>query len=165
MFATLDPTSRRLRLPIEQEIIINDTVGFIRDLPPALIAAFRATLEEITDSDLLLHVVDAANPRCLQHIESVERILSELQLNDIPRLIVLNKSDLLEEFEAEALLRQISIEKQTECVAISALKTESLRTLLEKIGEKLSRKIDDNETDNKNADFTQQEELSEFALT
>jgi GTP-binding protein HflX len=66
MFATLDPTSRRLRLPIEQEIIINDTVGFIRDLPETLVAAFRATLEEISDSDLLVHVVDAANPQALQ---------------------------------------------------------------------------------------------------
>jgi GTP-binding protein HflX len=74
MFATLDPTSRRLRLPREQEVIINDTVGFIRDLPPDLLAAFRATLEEISDSDLLLHLIDAANPRWLQQLESVERI-------------------------------------------------------------------------------------------
>ncbi len=65
MFATLDPTSRRLRLPIEQEIIINDTVGFIRDLPETLVAAFRATLEEIGDSDLLVHVVDASNPQAV----------------------------------------------------------------------------------------------------
>ena len=63
MFATLDPTSRRLRLPVEQEVIINDTVGFIRDLPETLVAAFRATLEEIGDSDLLVHIVDASNPR------------------------------------------------------------------------------------------------------
>ena len=77
MFATLDPTSRRLRLPIEREIIINDTVGFIRDLPDALVAAFRATLEEISDSDLLVHVVDASNPRAIQQIEAVDKILHE----------------------------------------------------------------------------------------
>ena len=81
MFATLDPTSRRLRLPREQEVIINDTVGFIRDLPPDLLAAFRATLEEISDSDLLIHLVDASNPRWQQQLESVERILSELKFD------------------------------------------------------------------------------------
>src|SRR5947199_3912581 len=78
MFATLDPTTRRLRLPREREVIINDTVGFIRDLPPDLIAAFRATLEEIDDSDLLIHLVDASNPRWQQQLDSVERILNDL---------------------------------------------------------------------------------------
>ncbi len=78
MFATLDPTARRLRLPYEQEVIVNDTVGFIRDLPETLVAAFRATLEEISDSNLLVHVVDASNPRAMQQIESVDKILSEL---------------------------------------------------------------------------------------
>lgn len=141
MFATLDPTSRRLRLPIEQEIVINDTVGFIRDLPQTLVAAFRATLEEIGESDLLLHIVDAANPRCLQHIEAVERILSDLKLAEIPKIIVLNKADLLEEFESEALVRQTSIEKQTECVAVSAIKPATLRTLLEKVAVVLEQSV------------------------
>src|SRR5207245_4965664 len=81
MFATLDPTSRRLRLPDEQEVIINDTVGFIRDLPDALVSAFRATLEEIADSNLLVHVVDASNPRVLQQIASVNKIFSSLNFN------------------------------------------------------------------------------------
>ena len=144
MFATLDPTSRRLRLPIEREIIINDTVGFIRDLPPALIAAFRATLEEINESDLLLHVVDAANPRWEQQIESVENILSELKLNEIPRLVVFNKADLLEDYETEAILRQTQNEKKLDAVAISAIKAETLRSLLEQIGEKLNRDFSEN---------------------
>jgi GTP-binding protein HflX len=144
MFATLDPTSRKLRLPIEQEIIINDTVGFIRDLPKTLVAAFRATLEEIESSNLLLHVVDAANPQCLQHIESVEQILTDLKLNEIPRLIVFNKADLLEDTTANALLRQISNEKQIECVAISALRPESLRPLLEKVGAILATDLNEN---------------------
>src|SRR5205085_5758528 len=91
MFATLDPTSRRLRLPYDQEVIINDTVGFIRDLPEALVSAFRATLEEIADSDLLIHVVDASNPRALQQIASVNKILGDLHYNKIPQLVVLNK--------------------------------------------------------------------------
>lgn len=141
MFATLDPTSRRLRLPVEQEIIINDTVGFIRDLPEALVAAFRATLEEISESDLLLHVVDAANPRARAQIESVEKILSELKLNEIPRLIVLNKADLLDEIDVEALERAISLDKQAESVAVSAIKRESLKPLLERVGEILAKDL------------------------
>jgi GTP-binding protein HflX len=135
MFATLDPTSRRLRLPIEQEIIINDTVGFIRDLPETLVAAFRATLEEIADSDLLVHVVDAANPQVLAHIESVEKILNDLELNRIPRIIVLNKADLLDESSLEALVRQVSLDKGAETVAISAVQSQTLKPLVEKIGE------------------------------
>lgn len=135
MFATLDPTSRRLRLPIEQEIIINDTVGFIRDLPETLVAAFRATLEEISDSDLLVHVVDAANPQALQQIESVDKILHELELNNIPRLIVLNKADLIDEISLQALERTILFDKDLESVAISAIQSKSLKPLVEKIGE------------------------------
>jgi GTP-binding protein HflX len=108
MFATLDPTSRRLRLPYEQEVIINDTVGFIRDLPEALVAAFRATLEEIADSDLLVHVVDASNPRALHQIESVDKILADLEYNAIPQIIVLNKADLVPTEQVETLRRQIA---------------------------------------------------------
>jgi GTPase len=141
MFATLDPTSRRLRLPIEQEVIINDTVGFIRDLPAALVAAFRATLEEIGDSDLLLHLTDAANPRVMQQIESVEKILGDLNLSEIPRLIVLNKTDLLAKNDIEALKRTLALDKQAESVAISAIKPETLSPLLEKIGEVLAKDL------------------------
>ena len=135
MFATLDPTSRRLRLPIEQEVIINDTVGFIRDLPEALTAAFRATLEEISDSDLLVHVVDAANPRAVHQIESVVKILLDLKLNEIPQIIVLNKTDLLDELSIEALKRQISLDTNCEVVTISAIQTQTLKKLIEKVGE------------------------------
>ena len=91
MFATLDPTSRRLRLPHDQEIIVNDTVGFIRDLPKDLLAAFKATLEEMEESDLLVHLVDASSPQLENQIASVNRILGELQLDAIPRLLVFNK--------------------------------------------------------------------------
>ena len=139
MFATLDPTSRRLRLPIEQEIIINDTVGFIRDLPETLVAAFRATLEEISDSDLLVHVVDASNSQALQQIESVDKILRELELNNIPCLIVLNKADLIDEVSVQALERSILFDKDRESVAISAISSKSLSPLLEKIGEVITK--------------------------
>lgn len=141
MFATLDPTSRRLRLPREQEVIINDTVGFIRDLPPDLIAAFRATLEEITDSDLLIHVVDAANPRLRQQIESVERILTELELSHIPRMIVFNKADLLDEETIAALLRQAEKDGTQDAVAVSALEQKTLTPMLEKIGALLAKNL------------------------
>jgi GTPase len=141
MFATLDPTSRRLRLPREQEVIVNDTVGFIRDLPPDLIAAFRATLEEISDSDLLIHLVDASNPRWHQQLESVERILGELGHTDIPRLVVFNKADLLPREDLEAIIRQACHDGARECLAVSALDAESLRPLLERAGAMLARDL------------------------
>lgn len=134
MFATLDPTSRRLRLPREQEVIINDTVGFIRDLPPDLLAAFRATLEEINDSDLLLHLVDAANPRWLQQLESVERILTELDYAQIPRLVVFNKADLVDRETLNANLRLASQNGARECTSISAMRPETLKPMLERAG-------------------------------
>ena len=141
MFATLDPTSRRLRLPREQEVIVNDTVGFIRDLPPDLIAAFRATLEEIDDSDLLIHLVDASNPRWQQQLESVERILGDLGHTDIPRLVVFNKSDLLSESDLDSLLRQACHSGERECIAASALAPATLRPVLERAGAILARDL------------------------
>jgi GTP-binding protein HflX len=131
MFATLDPTSRRLRLPHDQEVIINDTVGFIRDLPPDLIAAFRATLEEMESSDLLIHLVDASSPHVENHIASVEKILEELHLSEIPRLLVLNKSDLLNADELENMTRAYKAD------AVSALNRESLLPMIQHIGELL----------------------------
>ncbi len=93
LFATLDPTSRRLRFPRDREVLITDTVGFIRDLPKDLKAAFKATLEELEDADLLLQVVDASDPNNQAHISAVEGILGELDLLERPRLLVFNKTD------------------------------------------------------------------------
>src|SRR5436305_2702519 len=93
LFATLDPTSRRLRFPRDREVVITDTVGFIRDLPRDLVAAFRATLEELEEADLLLHVVDASDPRHAEHARAVEAVLGTLDLSRTPRLLVLNKMD------------------------------------------------------------------------
>jgi GTP-binding protein HflX len=135
MFATLDPTSRRLRLPYDQEVIINDTVGFIRDLPETLVSAFRATLEEIADSDLLIHVVDASNPRVMQQIASVNKILHDLEYDRIPQLVVMNKSDLLDADQIDALERQISLDTHLPSVAISAIRRESLRPLVETVND------------------------------
>ncbi len=99
LFSTLDPVSRRLRLAHnhERELILTDTVGFIRDLPEELVAAFHATLEESADADLLLHVVDASDPAVDEHIHAVERILEQLELHEIPRLCLLNKVDRIED--------------------------------------------------------------------
>jgi GTP-binding protein HflX len=141
MFATLDPTSRRLRLPREQEVIINDTVGFIRDLPPDLLSAFRATLEEIGDSQLIIHLVDAANPRWAQQADSVRRILRELELTEIPRLVALNKADLVDAETMEAIRRQMQEDGQRECVAISATRAQTLPPLLEQAGKLLARSL------------------------
>ena len=93
LFATLDPISRRLRFPEEREVVLTDTVGFIRELPPALVEAFRATLEELSDADLLIHLVDVSDDDHEQHMSSVNRILNELELGEKRRILVFNKCD------------------------------------------------------------------------
>jgi GTP-binding protein HflX len=127
LFATLDPSSRRLRFPREREVIITDTVGFIRDLPEDLMEAFAATLEELHDATLLLHVADISSPRMEEQIEAVDRILHRLRLDGVPRLLVLNKSDLLKPQEAAALAALWS------GISISALDATSLGVLLEQV--------------------------------
>src|SRR5207237_9147037 len=104
LFATLDPTSRRLKFPRDREVIITDTVGFIRDLPKDLVNAFRATLEELSDADLLLHVVDAADPAHEDQVAAVEGILETLELHHKPRRMVWNKAYLLSDDDVLALL-------------------------------------------------------------
>jgi GTPase len=141
MFATLDPTSRRLRLPREQEVIINDTVGFIRALPPDLLSAFRATLEEISESSLLIHAVDVSNPRWPQQIQSVKRILSELKLADIPTVLALNKADLIDQDSLHGIVRHASQLDAGEVVVISAINPSSLGILLESAGSVLARNL------------------------
>jgi len=127
MFATLDTASRRLRFPKEREIIITDTVGFIRDLPEDLLAAFKATLEELEDADLLLHLVDISNHRFEQQIASVEAIMSDLGIRDKKRLIVFNKTDRIEPEEAQ------NIAARYDGLRVSALNRETLTPLLEAI--------------------------------
>ncbi|HVP61836.1 MAG TPA: GTPase HflX [Myxococcaceae bacterium] len=126
LFATLDPTSRRLRFPQEREVIITDTVGFIRDLPPDLVNAFRATLEELDDASLLLHVVDASDPAHDAQVEAVEQILETLGLLPKPRILVWNKADRIDPALAETLVRTRG------GVAISAATGQGLEALLHK---------------------------------
>ena len=127
LFATLDPTSRRLRFPKETEVIITDTVGFIRDLPKDLRVAFRATLEELENADLLVHVVDASSPRLDQQIRSVDKIIAELGLTHIPSIRVLNKRDLV------ASERLAVLQKKIGGVSVCAKKSATLAPLIEKM--------------------------------
>lgn len=127
LFATLDPSSRRLKFPKDVEVIITDTVGFIKDLPRELMVAFRATFEELESADLLLHIIDISNPRFKDHIESVEKILCDLNLNNISLIRVLNKQDIV---DREIINRHI---KQLDGIAISANNESTLIPLLEKM--------------------------------
>ncbi|RNB91753.1 GTPase HflX [Brevibacillus fluminis] len=95
LFATLDPTTRQLQLPNGLEVLLTDTVGFIQDLPTALVAAFRSTLEGLKEADFILHVVDSHHPDLAIHMEVVERVMRELDAEDIPQLVVFNKRDLI----------------------------------------------------------------------
>jgi GTP-binding protein HflX len=131
MFATLDPVSRRLRFPREREVIITDTVGFIRDLPQDLVAAFHATLEELRGASLLLHVVDAASPDIDRRIRAVHDVLGELGLDLKPEILVFNQIDRIPADEARALARRY------QAVPVSALKGEGLRELLARAEELL----------------------------
>lgn len=124
LFATLDPTTRRLRVPDERELIITDTVGFIRSLPKELVEAFRATLEELEEADLLLHVADASHPELEMQLSTVESILETLELQDTPRLLVLNKTDRLDA-EARAILKDV----HPGAVFVSAMTGEGLEKL------------------------------------
>ena len=127
LFATLDPSSRRLKFPKDIEVIITDTVGFIKNLPKDLMVAFRATFEELDNADLLLHVIDISNARFKDQIESVEKILADLNLHNIPLIRVLNKKDLVDQTIVDALTGTLG------GTAISANVESTLNPLIEKM--------------------------------
>ena len=129
LFATLDPTTRRVRLPDRSEVLISDTVGFIQKLPTTLIAAFRATLEEVIEADLLLHVVDVSHANAVQHIDAVEDTLAEIDASEMPRILVLNKVDRLSTAPPPVAL----IDSYQGTVAISAREEQGLDNLLDTI--------------------------------
>ncbi len=128
LFATLDPSTRRLRFPKEREIILSDTVGFIRNLPKELREAFRATLEELASAQLLIHVADAAHPDIAQQAQAVENILLELDLATIPRIFVLNKWDRVEAVAQAELLQAFP-----HALPVSALTAQGLDNLLKRL--------------------------------
>ncbi len=131
LFATLDTATRRLRFPRDREVVITDTVGFIKDLPKDLLGAFRATLDEMQDADLILHVVDISNPRFEQQIESVHNLLNEIGLDHIPELMVFNKTDLVNSFWARAIASRFN------GVVCSAINPDSLGYVLEEIEKRI----------------------------
>ncbi len=130
MFATLDPTSRRLYLPSGDSVIITDTVGFIQDLPEDLAKAFRATLEELDDADILLHVVDASAPRFADQVMAIQAILEELALDAIPQLLIFNKADKLSEEARTDIAAQ-----WPDALLVSALQRSSLDALIQKMSD------------------------------
>jgi GTPase len=136
LFATLDPTSRRLRFPADIEVIVTDTVGFIQHLPDELLQAFKATLEELGEADLLVHVIDISNPCFRDHMAVVEKLFQELQLTDIPCLKVFNKVDRLS--DPWPLVRDV----EKEGVVISALQRETLMPFLQQAQGMIGKVID-----------------------
>lgn len=135
LFATLDATTRVLYLPDGHKVLLTDTIGFIRKLPPHLIASFHATLEEVRTADLLLHVVDVSHPAMDEHIKVVEETLQEIGAGDKPTILVLNKADKLPpEWDKRALLR-----RYPNAVLVSALTGEGLDTLLSRIQDEFRR--------------------------
>ncbi len=139
LFATLDPTTRRLILPGGQVVLCTDTVGFIQKLPTTLIAAFRATLEEIAEATLLLHVADASHPNVHEQIEAVEDTLAELDLPRIPRILVLNKIDLLSRDKQSTLSEEVPHQDYVAVVSLSAKNATGLIALQEQIERVLSQ--------------------------
>ncbi len=138
LFATLDPTTRRLRLASGQEALLTDTVGFIQKLPTQLVAAFRATLEEIAEADVLLHVVDITHPNAADQVETVRQVLGQLGAGDKPVITALNKIDRLgEAVSAEELVRELAL--QADHVPISAQDGRGLEQLLAAIDALLAR--------------------------
>ncbi len=136
LFATLDPSSRRLKFPKDVEVIITDTVGFIKNLPKDLLVAFRATLEELENADLLLHVIDISNPRFEDQIKSVDRIMSELNLNNISLIRILNKKDLVDRETVSKL------SKNLDGIAVSATNASTLMPLIEKMESRIHNLVD-----------------------
>jgi GTPase len=136
LFATLDPTTRHILLPGNQEVLLTDTVGFIQKLPTKLIAAFRATLEEVIDADLLLEVVDVSHENAIEQSETVNDVLHELEADEKPRVTALNKIDLLDDPS------EVDTSLYPNAVAVSALQKVGLDGLREKIAEVLAASME-----------------------
>ena len=140
LFSTLDPVTRQVRLPSGRQLLLTDTVGFIQKLPPAVVAAFRATLEEIEESALILHVLDITHANAAQQADVVEGILGDLKLSSKPRILVLNKIDLIEQesnTSPESAMQDM-VEGQQRVVFTSALSGEGTKKLLSEIDEVLT---------------------------
>lgn len=137
LFSTLDPVTRRIRLPSGAPLLLSDTVGFIQKLSPKVVAAFRATLEELEQSDILLHVIDVTHPKAPEQTDVVEQTLEELGLGNRPRLLVMNKMDLLNSSPNGAAERGMSVKENAPGVLVSAAKRWNLDDMLREIENRL----------------------------
>jgi GTP-binding protein HflX len=136
LFSTLDPTARRLRLPDGRPVVLTDTVGFIRKLPHGLVEAFQSTLEEVSGADVLVHVVDASRAEPEVDVDAVEVVLAEIGATEAPRILALNKVDLLEPVERARVARRFP-----SGVPISAVTGDGVDQLLEEIGNRLRARV------------------------
>ncbi|WP_216827902.1 GTPase HflX [Alkalihalobacterium elongatum] len=134
LFATLDPTTRKMKLPSGMNVLLSDTVGFIQDLPTTLIAAFRSTLEEVQEADLILHIIDASHENFSEHEKTVLKLLEDLKVNEIPMLTVYNKADLIQDKE--------DVFVHSSELLISAKDEKQLEKLRGKIEETLKQEMD-----------------------
>jgi len=134
LFATLDPTTRVLQLPTNHRLLLTDTVGFINKLPHELVASFKATLEEVAEADLLLHVVDASHPNLHQHVEVVNDVLQDLDADTVPAILLFNKCDLIDDHQLKLLQTEY-----TNSMFVSAIEGQGLDQLLNNLSDHLSR--------------------------
>jgi GTP-binding protein HflX len=132
LFSTLDPTTRRLRLPGGETVLASDTVGFVQRLPHQLVESFQSTLEEVVDADLLLHVVDAGSPDAEYQIDAVRAVLDEIGAGDVPELLVLNKSDVASPGDVKGLLAS-----HPQAIVVSAVTGEGVSVLLDTVASRL----------------------------
>lgn len=140
LFATLDTTARRLHLPHGRDVILTDTVGFVRNLPQGLVEAFKSTLEESTRADLLLHVVDASSAEAASQIEAVREVLTEIGADEVPEQLVLNKVDVADSADVASLARAVARNGASEPLAVSARTGRGMGELVERIALRLPDK-------------------------
>jgi GTP-binding protein HflX len=135
LFSTLDPVTRRIKLADGTEFLLTDTVGFIHKLPPSIVAAFRATLEELREADVLLHIIDITHQDAAEQYETVERILQYLQIKDKYQINVLNKIDLMPNAYNiwQGIIKKLNYSEEVKIVPVSALKNTGLDILLAEI--------------------------------
>ena len=137
LFATVDPTTRRLDLPGGERVLVTDTVGFVRKLPHQLVQAFRSTLDEVAEADLLLHVVDASAPNPVAHMDAVRTVLREIDADDVPELIVFNKADLVGRTSVDPDQAKRLVQNHPGSVLMSATSGDGVDRLLAAIGDRL----------------------------
>ena len=133
LFATLDPTVRKFVMPNKQKVLFIDTVGFIKELPHHLVEAFKATLEEVAEADLLLHIVDASHPKAVEQAEAVDNVLKQIGASEKSAIVLLNKIDKVGE---ESVIERLK-GRFNNSIAISALKKERLNELIERLQEQM----------------------------